>query len=112
MTNSTPTLISRTAAATTPLSEGRLSALMLTHGTLEVRWYAPKGTDTQVPHDRDELYIVASGSGSFVRGDERVAFGPNDTLFVAAYEVHRFEDYSPDFATWVMFYGPVGGESP
>lgn len=112
MTNSTPTLISRTAAAATPLSEGRLSALMLTHGTLEVRWYAPQGTDTQGPHDRDELYIVASGSGSFVRGDERVAFGPNDALFVAAHEVHRFEDFSPDFATWVMFYGPVGGESP
>ena len=112
MTNSTPTLISRTDAAAAPLSEGRLSALMLTHGTLEVRWYAPKGTDPQVPHDRDELYIVVSGSGSFVRGDERVAFGPSDALFVAAHEVHRFEDFTPDFATWVVFYGPVGGESP
>jgi hypothetical protein len=24
---------------------------------------------------------------------------------------HRFLDYSGDFATWVMFYGPEGGES-
>ena len=24
--------------------------------------------------------------------------------------VHRFEEFSDDFATWVMFYGPEGGE--
>jgi hypothetical protein len=23
---------------------------------------------------------------------------------------HRFEEMSADFGTWVMFYGPVGGE--
>jgi hypothetical protein len=23
---------------------------------------------------------------------------------------HRFEEMSDDFGTWVMFYGPVGGE--
>jgi hypothetical protein len=26
--------------------------------------------------------------------------------------VHRFEDFSDDFCTWVMFYGPEGGEQP
>ena len=108
----TPTLISRTEASATPLSPGRLSALMATHGTMELRWYAPKGTDPQTPHDHDEIYVVASGAGGFVRREERVAFGPNDALFVAAHEVHRFEDFSADFATWVIFYGPVGGESP
>jgi hypothetical protein len=25
---------------------------------------------------------------------------------------HRFEDFTDDFATWVIFYGPEGGERP
>ena len=112
MTDRIPALISRSAAATAPLPAGRLSALMLTHGSMELRWYAPSGQDPQTPHDRDEVYVVVSGTGWFVRGDERVAFGPGDALFVAAGAVHRFEGFSPDFATWVIFYGPVGGESP
>jgi GNAT superfamily N-acetyltransferase len=29
-------------------------------------------------------------------------------LFVAAGQVHRFEDFSQDFAVWVAFYGPKG----
>jgi hypothetical protein len=39
-----------------------------------------------------------------------VAFGSGDMLFVPARMEHRFEDFSDDFATWVMFYGPAGGE--
>jgi len=35
---------------------------------------------------------------------------PGDLLFVPAGIVHRFEDFTDDFATWVMFYGPEGGE--
>ena len=31
-------------------------------------------------------------------------------LFVAAKVEHRFESFSDDFATWVVFYGPRGGE--
>ncbi len=105
----TPTRVTIAEAKAAPLPAGRLSALMLTHGTLELRWYEPKGSDTQVPHTRDEIYIVASGSGYFVREAERVPFGPGDALFVAAHETHRFEDFSADFAVWVMFYGPEGG---
>jgi len=41
-----------------------------------------------------------------------VTFGPGDALFVPAHTSHRFEDFSPDFATWVVFYGPDGGEQP
>lgn len=33
-----------------------------------------------------------------------------DTLFVAAGVTHRFEQFSDDFVTWVVFYGPQGGE--
>jgi len=66
----------------------------------------------QGPHDRDELYVVASGSGTFVRGAERVAFGQGDALFVPAGVEHRFEEFSDDFGTWLVFYGPPGGERP
>lgn len=100
----------RTEAAAAPIPEGRRSAELLRHGSLELRYYAPQGTDPQEPHDRDELYVVASGSGTFVRGEARVPVGPGDVLFVPAKIVHRFEDFSSDFSTWVMFYGPLGGE--
>jgi mannose-6-phosphate isomerase-like protein (cupin superfamily) len=82
----------------------------LKHRITEPHRYVPKIEDTQTPHDQDELYIIASGTGWFRRGAERVAFGPHDALFVRAGEAHRFEDFSPDFATWVVFYGAKGGE--
>ena len=72
--------------------------------------YRPVGIDRQQPHAKDELYVVISGTGTFVHGDARSPFGPGDALFVRAGIVHRFEDFSADFATWVFFYGPEGGE--
>jgi mannose-6-phosphate isomerase-like protein (cupin superfamily) len=70
-----------------------------------VRLYAPKGHDPQTPHDRDELYIVAAGAGRF-RAEETVTpCKTGDLLFAAAQASHRFEDFSSDFAVWVIFYG-------
>ena len=93
-----------------PLPPGNLAAPVLGHGTMLVEYYAPRGVDTQKPHTRDELYVVIAGAGTFVNGDDRQPFGPGDVLFVPAGIVHRFEDFSDDFATWVIFYGPEGGE--
>lgn len=84
---------------------------LLQRGTLEVEFYAPQGHDPQQPHSRDELYVVVSGSGLFFDGEQRRPFGPGDFIFVAAGVEHRFEEFSPDFATWVIFYGPEGGEA-
>jgi mannose-6-phosphate isomerase-like protein (cupin superfamily) len=98
-------------ALAAPVEPGRLAATVLAHGSMEVEVYAPRGTDRQTPHDRDELYVVAAGSGWFVNGDERHPVGPLDVLFVPAGVVHRFEDFSADFAVWVIFYGPTGGEA-
>lgn len=81
------------------------------HGTLLLKLYAPAGEDRQTPHTRDELYLVASGHGTFLNGTERHAFGPGDALFVPAGVEHRFESFSSDFQVWVVFYGPEGGEA-
>ena len=107
-----PVRFALSQARTAPPQPGRRSALLLEHGSLEMRYYAPRDSDLQTPHTRDELYIVASGRGWFVRGADRVPFEPGDALFVAAGVEHRFEDFSEDFGTWVMFYGPEGGERP
>ena len=93
-----------------PSKDGKLYAELFRHGTLTVEIYAPKGTDLQQPHTRDELYVVAAGTGTFFVGGERMQFVPGDALFAAAGEVHRFEDFTEDLLVWVMFYGPEGGE--
>lgn len=80
------------------------------HGSMRVGLYAPRGSDMQTPHDQDEIYIVQSGSGTFVKAGERVAFRPGDVLFVEAGVEHRFVDFTDDFETWVVFWGPKGGE--
>jgi mannose-6-phosphate isomerase-like protein (cupin superfamily) len=81
------------------------------HGTLSIELYAPRGTDTQEPHSRDEVYAVARGSGWFQNGNLRHGFDAGDVLFVPAGVVHRFEEFTDDLAVWVFFYGPEGGES-
>lgn len=93
-----------------PTRDGKLYAELFRHGTLTVEIYAPKGTDLQQPHTRDELYIVAAGRGWFLVEGQRVQFGPGDALFAAAGEVHRFEDFTEDLLVWVVFYGREGGE--
>jgi len=110
--DNTPPPLSLAAALAVPLPEGRLSTRAFTDGDIEIRLYAPKGHDPQVPHDRDELYIVARGSGMFRVHDRVEPFGPGALLYVAAREVHRFEEFSPDFAAWVVFYGPVKTAPP
>ncbi len=83
---------------------------VLRRGTMSVGLYTPREMDKQSPHTQDEVYIVASGTGIFVMGSERMECGPGDTFFVSAGARHRFEDFSEDLAVWVVFYGPEGGE--
>ena len=97
-------------AAATPPEAGRISALITARGSMQLRWYAPRGTDTQAPHIQDELYVVVTGSGWFRRGETRAPFAPGDAIFVPAGEAHRFEDFTDDLGVWVIFYGPEGGE--
>ncbi len=67
--------------------------------------YAPRGTDDQKPHDRDELYVIVRGHGVFEYDGQRAPFKTGDLLYVAAHTPHRFAEFSDDFCTWVIFYG-------
>jgi mannose-6-phosphate isomerase-like protein (cupin superfamily) len=84
--------------------------VVMKNGTMSVEYFAPVDMDTQTPHKQDELYIIASGSSTFFRNGERVDCNAGDVLFVPAGIEHRFENFTSDFATWVIFYGPDGGE--
>jgi len=97
-------------AKVAPIPPGSRSSLLMQHGSMKLRYYAPRGTDPQTPHEQDELYVIASGRGTFLVAGQRVPFGPGDVLFAVAGAEHRFEAFSEDFATWVVFYGPQGGE--
>ena len=80
------------------------------HGSMRVELFAPAGRDTQQPHAQDELYIVLRGSGTFSKAGEMRDVAAGDVIFVEAGAEHRFESFSDDFATWVIFWGPEGGE--
>jgi mannose-6-phosphate isomerase-like protein (cupin superfamily) len=72
--------------------------------------FAPKETDFQTPHEQDEIYIVVSGSGEFTADGQTCAFARGDALFVPAGTEHRFTRFTTDLVTWVILYGPKGGE--
>ncbi len=91
--------------------QGMLSLPVLNHASLELRYYEPGGVDRQRPHSRDELYIVASGSAEYCDADGRHRATQGAAVFVAAGVEHRFESISNDFAVWVVFYGPEGGDA-
>ena len=96
------------ALACSALSAG---ALMLGGcQTVQTTQSGAVGVDRQQPHGKDELYVVIAGTGTFVHAGKSTPFQPGDTLFVRAGVPHRFEDFSADFATWVFFWGPEGGE--
>lgn len=83
---------------------------VMRHGSMSVEYYAPKIKDLQTPHTQDELYFIVSGKSLFIREKNQVKCMAGDVLFVPAGVHHKFENFSDDFATWVIFYGPESGE--
>ena len=84
--------------------------VLLQHGSMSIEYFSPEKTDIQTPHKQDEIYIVIKGHSTFFRNKERISCKRNDILFVPAGMEHHFENFSDDFAVWVIFYGPDGGE--
>ena len=102
----TITIVSPPAAAALPRPPDNLATPILRRHDVETEYYAPRGVDTQSPHVRDELYFVALGTGFFVAGEQRRRVSAGDFIFVPARAEHRFEQFSEDFAVWVVFFGP------
>ncbi len=98
------------ALAKGPPPAGNLAVPIFLHGTLAIELYTPVGHDPQKPHTRDEIYFVVRGTGKFFDGSRHHDLAAGSFLFVPAGRVHRFESFSSDFAVWVAFYGPEGGE--
>src|SRR3569623_135934 len=109
--NKTPPPIALAAARQMPWKPGR-SAEAFIDGDLEVRFTAGPTKGPQTPHARDELYIVAAGTARYRIEDRVTAVGPGDLLFAAAHTAHGFEEFSDDFAIWIIFYGPVKQAPP
>ncbi|MGA9855781.1 MAG: cupin domain-containing protein [Gammaproteobacteria bacterium] len=89
---------------------GARYALAFSHGSMSVGYYVPVGADLQKPHKRDEIYIIHKGTGELLIAGKRNNFMPGDAFFVGAGVEHQFENFTPDFATWIVFWGPLGGE--
>jgi mannose-6-phosphate isomerase-like protein (cupin superfamily) len=102
--------VSLAGAQAAPLTPGDISSTLVKHGSMTLEYYVPQGADTQTPHIKDEIYIVSRGHGWFRHEAGRIACAQGDALFVPAGIEHRFEDFSDDFETWVIFYGSEGGE--
>ena len=94
-----------------PPPEGNLAVPVFAHGSMEAELYSPDQIDPQTPHTRDEIYIVAKGSGEFFNGQNTVQIEEGSFLFVPAGVEHRFLNFTDDMAVWVIFYGPEGGEA-
>lgn len=88
-----------------PGKNGERYSSAMKHGEVEIFLYAPIEIDDQTPHDKDELYVIISGSGIFFDGKDRFPFMEGDVIFVPAKVEHRFEKFTDDFKTWVIFYG-------
>ena len=100
----TPPPFSLAAALALPRTPGRSSEVFV-DGDLEVRFAARPTNGSQIPHQRDELYFVAAGTGSYRVEDAVTTVGAGDLLFCAAHVAHGFEGISEDFSVWVIFYG-------
>lgn len=78
---------------------------MLGRSTLSVGRYrlAAGSEDGQSPHDRDEIYYVVAGEGSFTAAGETRKVKAGDLVFVAGKAKHHFHDIEKDLDVLVMF---------
>ncbi|HEY5025135.1 MAG TPA: cupin domain-containing protein [Acidimicrobiales bacterium] len=65
-----------------------------------------QGSDDQVPHTEDEVYVVTAGRALLSTPSGSIPVEPGHALFVPAGEPHIFVDISEDFAALVLFAPP------
>jgi mannose-6-phosphate isomerase-like protein (cupin superfamily) len=91
-----------------PTSDAYVEAFA--HGSMRIGIYAPKEFEEVQAHLQDEIYIIASGTADLESEGKLTEVRVGDALFLPAGTMHRFDRVSDDFATWVVFWGPEGGE--
>ena len=111
MSNRDRSRVIRLAEARARIRAGEHAVSVLQRGSLDLKLSFPVSPNQQTPHAQDELYVVLRGTGVLAHHGRRDPFGPGDAMFVAAGTEHWFEDFTDDFAVWVVFYGPPGGEA-
>lgn len=84
--------------------DGTFDAEAFEKGNVRLIFFAPRETDYQTFHDRDEFYFIARGSGKLVIENEKFECETGDAFFVPAKKEHRFENFTEDFATWAIFF--------
>jgi len=82
----------------------KLSELVLSKGSLEVRYYEPGSQDMQVPHNQEELYFVIAGTAQLKYDKGHIPCGVGDVIFVPKKSPHKFVEISKDFAVWVVYF--------
>jgi mannose-6-phosphate isomerase-like protein (cupin superfamily) len=108
---SIPQALSRLPATLTKTyPNGAPFITMLAGGTMSVEVFAPNAQDLQQPHTQDELYFIHSGTAQLIINNQTFDAKLGDAFFVAAGVTHQFKNFTDDFVTWVVFYGPQGGE--
>lgn len=91
-------------------SKGTDLANLFKVGNLSIDIYKPNKVDKQKPHDRDEIYMIISGKGVLNCDNKQTNCKRGDILYVPAYMVHKFENFTDDFCAWAVFSETVNVE--
>lgn len=91
--------------ATSKWPEGEPYQCVVNEPGAQILIFAPRGTDHQTAHGRNEAYFVVSGSATLEMEGETHAIAAGDLAWVPKDVEHRFCDMSDDFVTWVAFFG-------
>lgn len=85
--------------------EGEPYQCLINEPGAQILVFAPRGSDHQTAHTRDEAYIAVAGKAVLEIGGEPHPFRAGDMAWLPKNVEHRFFDISPDFVTWVIFFG-------
>jgi mannose-6-phosphate isomerase-like protein (cupin superfamily) len=102
----TPPPVTLAAARALKPPEGSRAAEVFRDDSVWIRFAARPTSGPQIPHSRDEFYIVASGTARYRWDSGETMIGPGDLMFAAAHTPHGYDQFSVDFSVWVVFYGP------
>ena len=91
--------------ATAKWPDGEPYQCLVNQPGAQILVFAPRGTDHQTPHNRDEAYFVVAGSATLEMDGAFHPVSAGDLCWIPKQVEHRFVEMSDDFVTWVAFFG-------